>query len=185
MSRTFISDRRKRNILLSFLLVAIALLAATLAYAHASYTAKQGSGAEEPNGVSVLLSLADTAFHEQRIVAPAGSNMYEFYLSILALEPKNKLAKTRLLFEFEPASREIEHVISNGDLDEAERELRLLHDYSKQQQVESDNYKLALLGSYLYAQRNLLSRTHETEALQIQDRHAAAPAPPVAEVVAR
>ncbi|MEW5315579.1 MAG: hypothetical protein WDW38_006998 [Sanguina aurantia] len=72
---------------------------------------------------------------------------------------------------------QVERVVSTGDLDEAERELRLLHDYGKKQAMESDNYKLALLGSYLYAQRNLLSRTHETEALQIREAHAAA-APP-------
>lgn len=178
MSRTFISDNRKRNIILSALFVAIALLVATLAYAHVTSSAREESAAaEEPNGVSVLLSLADTAFHEKRIVAPAGSNMYEFYLSILELEPTNKLARARMLSEFEPATHEVEHVISTGDLDEAERELRLLHDYGKQQSVESDSYKLALLGSYLYAQRNLLSRTHEAEALQMQDGHTAAQAP--------
>jgi len=32
---------------------------------------------------------------------------------------------------------------------------------------------VALLGSYLYAQRNLLTRKHEAEALQIQERAAA------------
>jgi len=176
MPRTFSSPSRKHNILLVFLCIAIALLAATLAYAHATYSAKLPiAGAEEPTGAGVLLSLADTALHENRIVAPAGSNMYEFYLSILELEPTNKLARARLLSAFEPATREVEHVISTGDLDEAERELRLLHDYSKQQDVESDSYKLALLGSYLYAQRNLLSRTHETEALRIHDAHVSTP----------
>lgn len=177
MSRTFISAIRKRNIILSGLVVAIALLVATLAYAHVTSAKEDNVAASEPNGVSVLLALADTAFHEKRIVAPAGSNMFEFYLSVLELEPTNKLAGARLRSEFEPASREVEHVISTGDLDEAERELRLLHDYGTQQAVESDGYKLALLGSYLHAQRHLLSQTHDAEALQMQYSHAAPPAP--------
>jgi protein TonB len=103
MSRTFISAIRKRNIILSGLVVAIALLVATLAYAHVTSAKEDDVAASEPNGVSVLLALADTAFHEKRIVAPAGSNMFEFYLSVLELEPTNKLAGARLRSEFEPA----------------------------------------------------------------------------------
>lgn len=177
MSRTSISDKRKRTLLLALFIVLIATVTAAFAYAHVSSSAEQGGGvAAEANGVSVLLSLADTAYRERRIVAPAGSNMYEFYLSALELEPKNSLARERMRSEFGTASHEVELVISAGDLDEAERELRLLHDYGKRQEVESDSYKLALLGSYLYAQRNLASRTHETEALQMRDSRAA-PAP--------
>lgn len=178
MSRTYISDNRKRPLMLVLFIVLIVTVTAAFAYAHVSSGAEQEIGVTaEPNGVSVLLTLADSAYHERRIVAPAGSNMYEFYLSILELEPNNALARKRMESEFAPASHEVERVVSTGDLDEAERELRLLHDYGKKQAMESDNYKLALLGSYLYAQRNLLSRTHETEALQIREAHAAA-APP-------
>lgn len=178
MSRTFISDSRKRVGFLVVFAIVIALVATAIAYTHdASVTAQQISVSEQPNGVSVLLTLADTAYHERRIMAPAGSNMYEFYLSLLELDPTNQVARARMLSEFQPSSHEVERVISTGDLDEAERELRLLHDYSQQQQIENDSYKLALLGSYLYAQRNLLSRTHETQARQLHDSRAAQAAP--------
>ena len=177
MSHILASDRRKRIILLSGVFVAVALIAGALWHLHASSKASEESAAtDESNGVGFLLGLADSAFHDHRLVAPAGSNVYEFYLSVLELDPHNKPALERLHTAFEPACQEVEQTIAKGDLDEAERELRLLHDYGTQEGVESDNYKVALLGAYLYAQRNVLTRKHEAEALQIQEGHTAASA---------
>jgi len=174
MSHILVSANRKRTVLLSGMAVVIALVASTAWHVHSSSSiGTDSSTTDQSSGVSVLLGLADSAFHEHRLLAPAGSNMYEFYLSVLELDPHNKQALDRLHTAFEPACQEVEHTISTGDLDEGERELRLLHDYGTLQGVESDNYKVALLGSYLYAQRNLLTRKHEAEALQIQERAAA------------
>lgn len=174
MFRTFISSSRKRTFYFPLLATFLALAGAALAYAHASSGAKIDHAAEASDGVSVLLNLADTAFHDQRFVAPAGSNMVEFYLSVLELVPSNQQARLRLQAAFQPGCQQIEHDIGTGDLDEAERELRLLRDYAKQQSVQSENYKLALLGSYLYAQRDSLSRAHAAEAFQMQDSRSAA-----------
>jgi hypothetical protein len=160
-----------------FILIAVSLAAIIgilglgLWRSHKPITASDDAAAVgDSSGVSALVALADAAFHTHRLVAPEGSNLYEFYMSILALDPRNKQALDRLHASFEPACHEVELTIAKGDLDEAERELRLLRDYGKQQGAESDSYKVSLLGSYLYAQRNVLTRKHEAEAMQIQER---------------
>lgn len=173
MSHILASARQKRVIFASGFFVVVALIAGSLWYVHASSGADRESAAtDEADGVSVLLGLADSAFHEHRLIAPAGSNMYEFYLSVLELNPRSKPALERLNSTFESATHEVEHTISAGDLDEAERELRLLRDYSAQQGVESNSYKVDLLGSYLHAQRNILTRRHEAQAEQIREARA-------------
>lgn len=174
MSRLFARTHRK-YILLALALVAVsALLGLGLWHFHTS-TIAPGDGAAVGNssGIGVLSGLAETAFRDHHLVAPEGSNLYEFYLSVLALDPHNKQALERLHASFEPACRVVELTIAKGDLDEAERELRLLRDYGTQQDAESDSYKVSLLGSYLYAQRSVVTRKHEAEALQIQERQSA------------
>ena len=172
MSHSLASAGPKRIIFISGFFVAIVLIVGTLWYLHAYSGADRASAAaDQADGVDVLLGLADTAFHEHRLVAPAGSNMYEFYLSVLELNPRSKPALDRLNSSFESAAQQVEHSISVGDLDEAERELRLLRDYSTLQGVASSSYKADLLGSYLHAQRNVLTRRHEAEAAQIQEAH--------------
>ena len=166
------SQSHRKFILLALgIAVIIAILSFGFWHAHTSERASEGgSTGVDDNGVSVLSGLAEGAFHTHHLVAPEGSNLYEFSLSVLALDPHNKQALNRLRLSFEPACHDVEVTIAKGDLDEAERELRLLRDYGTQQGVESDSYKVALLGSYLYAQRNILTRKHEAEALQIQER---------------
>jgi len=177
MSRFLSTAPDWRGVLLYGLPLMIALAAGTLWYSRVSAQAAAAHvAANDSNGVNVLLGLADSAFQEHRLVAPIGSNVYEFYLSVLPLDPGNKLAMARLHEAFMPACDDVEHEIGEGHLDEAQRELRLLRDYDANHDHDKNNYKLALLGSYLDAQRTLLIRKHEAEALQIREHQSAAAA---------
>lgn len=144
-------------------------------YVHPSIMAAQASAdANDSSGVTMLTSLGNAALHEHRLVAPEGSNAYEFYASALQLDALNKQAIAGLRTSFEPACHDVEDTIAKGSLDEAERELRLLHDYAQRQNIESDNFRVALLGSYLHAQRNLLMSRHEAEAFRMRSQAASA-----------
>jgi periplasmic protein TonB len=68
---------------------------------------------------------------------------------------------------FKPACDAVESTINSGNLDEAQRELSLLRMY------DPHNYKLALLGGVLDAQRVIERHQHEAEAARIQAQQAA------------
>lgn len=118
------------------------------------------------SGSQILLGLARDAMHDGRLVAPAGSNAYEFYLSVLQLEPQNRTAQEALRESFPRASEEIERTINQNGLDEARREIDLLREF------DSTNFTLALLGGKLSAARNIESKRHEAEAERIQQANA-------------
>lgn len=125
------------------------------------------STAEAPGDVSqdgsrILLELAREAMRDGRLVAPTGSNAYEFYLSVLQLRPDNRAAQEALRESFPLAAEEVERTINRGDLDEARRELDLLHEF------DSTNFTLALLGGKLSAARNIVTKQHEAEAQRIR-----------------
>jgi len=120
------------------------------------------------SGSGILLGLARDAMRDGRLVAPAGSNAFEFYLSVLQLEPGNKTASEALRESFPRAADEIEHTINRKELEEARREIDLLREFDR------DNFTLALLGGKLSAARNIVMRQHEAEAERI--RQAAAQA---------
>ena len=127
---------------------------------------------DEAGGRAILLALAQSAEREHRLLAPAGSNAYEFYLSVLGLEPDDAATREALQRLFPAATKVVEQTIDHGELDEAERELRLLRDF------DADNYLLALLAGKLAAQRHLEVRRHEARAaiLQARARRAVQPA---------
>jgi periplasmic protein TonB len=125
------------------------------------------SGGKDDSGVGIMLDLAKTAVGEKRLVAPAGSNAYEFYLSVLQLDPQNKLAQDQLHDSFEAASADVERAINDNDLDEAQRELSLLREF------DSTNYILSLLGGKLDAQRQIQVRKDEARAAVIQAQQSA------------
>jgi hypothetical protein len=114
------------------------------------------------SGSGILLGLARDAMHDGRLVAPAGSNAYEFYLSVLQLEPENPTARDALRESFPRAAVEIERTINQKDLEEARREIDLLREF------DSNNFTLALLGGKLSAARNIVMKQHEAEAARIQ-----------------
>jgi protein TonB len=139
------------------------------AMANASYgpagsptTATDASADDAQSGTGILLGLARDAVHDGRLVAPAGSNAYEFYLSVLQLQPQNPTAQDALRESFPRAAVEIERTINQNDLEEARREIDLLREF------DSNNFTLALLGGKLSAARNLVTKQHEVEAERIQ-----------------
>lgn len=136
----------------------------------------------DDNGVHILLGLADDARRDGRRVAPVGSNAFEFYFSVLQLEPGNRTALGALRDMFKPACEDAEHTIAAGDLDEAQRELQLLRAYDAgnykydpaHDELNASDYKLALLGGYLDAQRTLLGREHAEQAAAMAARQTTA-----------
>ncbi|PWK92517.1 hypothetical protein [Fulvimonas soli] len=116
----------------------------------------------DQDGVAILLDLAGKAVAEKRLVAPAGSNAYEFYLSVLELDPQNAAARQALQQLFPAATAEVERSINALQLDEAARELRLLRDY------DATDFTLALLGGKLDAQRQIVIREDEARAARMQ-----------------
>jgi len=138
-------------------------------YVRATRSAKSeaagaSSAATDSSGEGILLGLAKSAVGEHRLVAPAGSNAYEFYLSVLQLDPHNSAARDALSALFAQACDDVEQAINARNVDEAQRELSLLRDY------DSNDYKLALLGSKLSAQRMVMTREHEAQAAAIEAR---------------
>jgi protein TonB len=119
------------------------------------------------SGSGILLGLARDAMRDGRLVAPAGSNAFEFYLSVLQLEPGNKAASEALRESFPRAANEIEHTINRKELEEARREIDLLREFDR------DNFTLALLGGKLSAARGIVMRQHEAEAERIRQANAA------------
>jgi protein TonB len=155
------------------LVAALAVVGGVVWWLHASKAStsaaagSQASDSKDDNGVSILLDLAQTAVKEKRLVAPAGSNAYEFYLSVLQLDPQNKSAQDELHESFPAASADVERAINDNSLDEAQRELSLLREF------DSTNYILSLLGGKLDAQRQIQIRQDEARAAVIQAQQSA------------
>ncbi|HEY9132220.1 MAG TPA: hypothetical protein VIM98_10725 [Dyella sp.] len=169
MNASFSAPHRRwlvwASLALAVLLVAVI---GWLAFARGSHNLAGGSSpasastAEDASGVNILLDLAQTATKEKRLVAPAGSNAFEFYMSVLQLDPENKAAQDSLHGLFSPASEDVERSINNNDLDEAQRELALLREF------DSTNYTLSLLGGKLDAARQVMIKQDEARAAAIQ-----------------
>jgi protein TonB len=174
MSR-FATLAPRQRALAAAIVVALALVGAAFWSLHGAKGGSatvsmdgQTSAAKDDGGVGILLDLAKTAVGENRLVAPAGSNAYEFYLSVLQLDPSNKAALNELHDSFPTASADVERAINNNELDEAQRELSLLREF------DSTNYILSLLGGKLDAQRQIVIRQDEARAAVIQSQQSAA-----------
>ena len=115
---------RWRGLLCAGIAGVIAMGAGAFWYVHATMTTTPlGHTANDGSDVGIMLGLADGAYQDKRLVAPIGSNVYEFYSSVLQLDPHNAMAEKRLRESFEPACAVIEHALNDGDLDEAQREI--------------------------------------------------------------
>jgi periplasmic protein TonB len=167
MSSSPTTASNRRGLLFVALAAVAALAGGGFWYAHATANPSGGHTANDGSDVGIMLGLAETAYHDKHLVAPVGSNVYEFYFSVLQLDPNNAIAAGRLKETFKPACDAVEATINSGDLNEAQRELSLLRMY------DPHNYKLALLGSVLDAQRVIERRQHEAEAARIQAQQAA------------
>jgi protein TonB len=167
------SAPNRRVLVVASLVAALAVVGGVVWWLHASKAStsaaagSQASDSKDDNGVSILLDLAQTAVKEKRLVAPAGSNAYEFYLSVLQLDPQNKSAQDELHESFPAASADVERAINDNSLDEAQRELSLLREF------DSTNYILSLLGGKLDAQRQIQIRQDEARAAVIQAQQSA------------
>lgn len=179
MSRAFAAAFPRRGLLVVSLALIVAAAVAAYALMRPSAVADAGtrttgapaaaaSSGGQDSGLSIMLELARTAVAEKRLVAPAGANAFEFYLSALQLDPDSKAATEGLRELFEPAVDDVERAINDNNLDEAQRELGLLREF------DGTNYKLALLGGKLDAQRQMQIREDEARAAMIQSQQAAA-----------
>lgn len=135
--------------------------------AASSAGSADASADDAQSGSGILLGLARDAVHDGRLLAPAGSNAWEFYLSVLQLEPQNRVAQEALRESFPRAADEIERTINRRELEEARREIDLLREFDR------DNFTLALLGGKLSAARNIVMKQHEAEAERIRQANAA------------
>ena len=127
--------------------------------------AQSGSSEGGATEVDILLGLARDATREGRMVAPQGNNAYEYYLSVIQLDPKNTTALDALRETLPFASQEIERMINRRQLDEARREIALLRDF------DPTNYTLIILGAKLDAQQQVVTAEDEAKAEAIRRRN--------------
>lgn len=150
-------------------LVLMAMLAACGApHGGSGSSGADSAGGSNNDGVGILLNLADDALKDHRLIAPAGANAYEFYLSVLELDPANATAHRNLADHLPQATEAVEKAINGRQLDEAARELRLLRE------VDNNNFTVQLLAGKLDAQRAIVVREDEARAAAIRARAEAA-----------
>ncbi len=106
-------------------------------------------------GVDQLLGEARTAMNEQRYLAPAGNNAFEFYLRVLEKDPGNKVASDALRETFPFAAPSAEQAINARDFNEAQRQIDLLA------KADPTNFTLTILRSKLDAQRKTLDKQQQ------------------------
>ena len=129
--------------------------------AHPSTPIKAGPEAPPPPvnvaamSMNQLLSEARKAVNEQRLLAPAGNNAFEFYLKVLEKQPGNQVATDALRETFPVGASVAEQAINQRDFNEAQRQIDLLT------KADPANYTLTILRSKLDAQRKLLDREQQ------------------------
>ncbi|WP_246058746.1 energy transducer TonB [Luteibacter pinisoli] len=151
----------------------------------ATTAAKPGASREAPPAnvdalsVDQLLAEARTAMNDQRLVAPAGNNAFEFYMKVLQKQPGNAVAADALRETFSYGAAATEQTINARDFNEAQREIDLLA------KADPANYTLTILRSKLDAQRKTLDReqqqAQDAQKAQLAQQNAAATAKAQAE----
>jgi periplasmic protein TonB len=109
----------------------------------------------EAMGTEQLLSEARKAMNDQRYLAPAGNNAFEFYLRALEKDPGNQVATDALRETFPFAASSAEQAINARNFNEAQRQIDLLA------KADPANYTLTILRSKLDAQRKLLDKEQQ------------------------
>jgi protein TonB len=102
-----------------------------------------------------LLAEARKAMNDQRMLAPAGNNAFEFYLKVLERQPNNQVAQDALRETFPFGANAAEQAINQRDFVNAQREIDLLA------KADPDNYTLTILRSKLDAQQKLMGREQQ------------------------
>jgi protein TonB len=123
--------------------------------------------------INQLLGEARKAINEQRYLAPAGNNAFEFYLRVLEKQPGNQVASDALRETFPFAASSAEQSVNSRDFNEAQRQIDLLA------KADPANFTLTILRSKLDAQRKLLDKQQqqvvdEQKAQQVAAQKAAA-----------
>ncbi len=119
----------------------------------------------EEMDVNQLITEARSALGEQRYLAPAGNNAFEFYLRVLKKDPGNRVASDALRETFPFAANSAEQAINSRDFAEAQREIDLLA------KADPTNFTLTILRSKLDAQRKTLDQQQQQA---LDDQKAAA-----------
>jgi protein TonB len=135
----------------------------------------------EAMGTDQLLSEARKAMNDQRYLAPAGNNAFEFYLKALEREPGNAVATDALRETFPFAASAAEQAINARNFNEAQREIDLLA------KADPANFTLTILRSKLDAQQKLASQQQaqdQQKAAQLAAQKAAAEARQMANIEA-
>ncbi|AND71095.1 hypothetical protein ATSB10_36410 [Dyella thiooxydans] len=122
----------------------------------------------EAMGTDQLLAEARKAMNDQRYLAPAGNNAFEFYLKALEREPGNPVATDALRETFPFAASAAEQQINAGNFNEAQREIDLLA------KADPANYTLTILRSKLDAQRKVADKAQQEAADQARQQQLAA-----------
>jgi len=128
---------------------------------HPSTPVKPGVEAPPPPvnvaamSMNQLLAEARKAVNEQRLLAPAGNNAFEFYLKVLEKQPGNQVATDALRETFPVGASVAEQAINQHDFNEAQRQIDLLA------KADPANYTLTILRSKLDAQRKLQDREQQ------------------------
>jgi protein TonB len=122
----------------------------------------------EAMSVNQLLSEAGKAMKEQRYLAPAGNNAFEFYLKVLEKQPGNQVATDALRETFPFAASAAEQTINQRNFDEAQREIDLLT------KADPTNFTLTILRSKLDAQRKTLDQEQQKQLDQQHQQQLAA-----------
>lgn len=122
----------------------------------------------EAMGTDQLLSEARKAMNDQRYLAPAGNNAFEFYFKVLEREPGNAVATDALRETFPFAASAAEQAINARNFNEAQREIDLLA------KADPANFTLTILRSKLDAQRKLLDKEQQQALDQERQQQLAA-----------
>jgi protein TonB len=105
--------------------------------------------------INQLLGEARKAINDQRYLAPAGNNAFEFYLRVLEKQPGNQVASDALRETFPFAATSAEQAVNSRDFNEAQRQIDLLA------KADPANFTLTILRSKLDAQRKLLDKQQQ------------------------
>ena len=117
----------------------------------------------EAMDINQLLSEARKAINEQRYLAPAGNNAFEFYLRVLEKQPGNKVASDALRETFPFAADSAEQAVNAGNFGDAQREIDLLA------KADPTNFTLTILRSKLDAQRKLQDKQQAVDQQKAQE----------------
>ncbi len=107
--------------------------------------------------VDQLMDQAQKALKEDRLVAPAGDNAFEYYLAVLHKSPNNRAAQDALRETFPYGAQTVDQTINQGNFPEAQREIDLLA------KADPTNYTLTILRSKLDAARKVAAQQQQAQ----------------------